>query len=86
MLERVVELLAPALDTPGAIAVDGTLGLGGHAEALLKTHPGLRLVGVDRDTTALERTRQRLAPFADRIDLVHARVLRHSPHPGRTRY
>jgi 16S rRNA (cytosine1402-N4)-methyltransferase len=52
--------------------VDGTLGLGGHAEALLRAHPGLRLVGVDRDTTALERARQRLAPYADRIDLVHA--------------
>lgn len=72
MLERVVELLAPALQQPGAIAVDGTLGLGGHAEALLRAHPGLRLVGVDRDTTALERARQRLAPYADRIDLVHA--------------
>jgi len=67
-----VELLAPALQQPGAIAVDGTLGLGGHAEALLRAHPGLRLVGVDRDTTALERARQRLAPYADRIDLVHA--------------
>ncbi|GAB7099250.1 16S rRNA (cytosine(1402)-N(4))-methyltransferase RsmH [Thermobifida fusca] len=52
--------------------MDGTLGLGGHAEALLRAHPGLRLVGVDRDTTALERARQRLAPYADRIDLVHA--------------
>jgi len=67
-----VELLAPALQQPGAIAVDGTLGLGGHAEALLRAHPGLRLVGVDRDTTALERARQRLTPYADRIDLVHA--------------
>ncbi len=67
-----MELLAPALQQPGAIAVDGTLGLGGHAEALLRAHPGLRLVGVDRDTTALERARQRLAPYADRIDLVHA--------------
>ncbi|GAA3975909.1 16S rRNA (cytosine(1402)-N(4))-methyltransferase RsmH [Thermobifida alba] len=72
MLERVLELLAPALDRPDAVVVDGTLGLGGHAAALLAAHPGLRLVGVDRDTTALERSRRRLAPFADRVDLAHA--------------
>ncbi|WP_432707395.1 16S rRNA (cytosine(1402)-N(4))-methyltransferase RsmH [Nocardiopsis ansamitocini] len=72
MLDRVLEVLAPALSEPGAVVVDGTLGLGGHSEALLCAHPGLRLVGVDRDTTALERSAQRLAPFADRIDLVHA--------------
>ncbi|KUP95369.1 16S rRNA (cytosine(1402)-N(4))-methyltransferase RsmH [Thermobifida cellulosilytica] len=72
MLERVLELLAPALEQPGAVVVDGTLGLGGHSAALLDAHPGLRLVGVDRDTTALERSRRRLAPHADRVSLVHA--------------
>ncbi|MBB6121448.1 16S rRNA (cytosine(1402)-N(4))-methyltransferase RsmH [Nocardiopsis algeriensis] len=72
MLDRIVELLAPALDRPGAVLVDGTLGLGGHSEALLKACPEMRLVGVDRDTTALERSAARLAPYADRVHLVHA--------------
>lgn len=72
MRDRIVELLAPALRDPGAVAVDATLGAGGHAEALL--HQGIRLVGIDRDTTALDRARQRLSPFGDRVDvdLVHA--------------
>ncbi|WP_255342309.1 16S rRNA (cytosine(1402)-N(4))-methyltransferase RsmH [Nocardiopsis sp. CNT312] len=72
MLDRIVELLAPALDTPGALLVDGTLGLGGHSEALLRACPGARLVGVDRDPTALERSARRLAPYADRTHFVHA--------------
>ncbi|PDP88800.1 16S rRNA (cytosine(1402)-N(4))-methyltransferase [Glycomyces fuscus] len=72
MLDRIVELLAPALDRPGAVLVDGTLGLGGHSEALLRACPGMRLVGVDRDTTALERSAARLAPYADRTHFVHA--------------
>ncbi|MFD0776417.1 16S rRNA (cytosine(1402)-N(4))-methyltransferase RsmH [Streptomonospora algeriensis] len=72
MLDRIVDLLSPALSEPGAVLVDGTLGLGGHAAALLEAHPRLHLVGLDRDTTALERSRSRLAPFGDRVDLVHA--------------
>ncbi|MGH8828817.1 MAG: 16S rRNA (cytosine(1402)-N(4))-methyltransferase, partial [Jiangellaceae bacterium] len=50
MLERVVDLLAPSLDQPGAVVVDATLGMGGHAEALLRRCPNARLVGLDRDT------------------------------------
>lgn len=72
MLDRIVELLAPALSRPGAVLVDGTLGLGGHAEALLKACPELRLIGVDRDITALERSALRLQPYADRTHFVHA--------------
>lgn len=72
MLDRIVELLAPALTGPGAVLVDGTLGLGGHSEALLQACPNLRLVGVDRDTTALERSAERLRPYADRTHFVHA--------------
>lgn len=71
MLERCLELLAPALDRPGAVLVDATLGLGGHAEAFLARFPGLHLVGLDRDTAALAHSEERLAPYASRIDLVH---------------
>ncbi|MBL9016499.1 MAG: 16S rRNA (cytosine(1402)-N(4))-methyltransferase RsmH [Myxococcales bacterium] len=52
--------------------VDGTLGGAGHAEALLDTLPEARLIGIDRDPTALEAARARLARFADRTRLVHA--------------
>ncbi len=72
LLERCIELLSPALTSPGAVLVDATLGMGGHAEALLQRLPGLHLVGLDRDPEALAIATTRLAPFADRIDLVHA--------------
>lgn len=71
MLERTLDLLAPALDRDGAVLLDATLGLGGHAEAALIRHPGLTLVGLDRDTDALTRAGDRLAPFDDRVHLVH---------------
>lgn len=71
LLERCIDLLAPALERPGAILIDATLGLGGHAEAFLQRFPELHLVGLDRDTDALALTAERLAPYADRIDLVH---------------
>ena len=72
MLDRVVDLLAPALDRPGAVVVDATLGLGGHAEALLRRCSRVRLVGLDRDPEALTRARERLAPFGARVEAVHA--------------
>jgi 16S rRNA (cytosine1402-N4)-methyltransferase len=72
LLERVLALLGPALVDRPAVAVDATLGLGGHAEALLREHPQLTLVGLDRDPDALARSRARLAAFAGRIHLVHA--------------
>jgi len=72
LLERTVELLAPALQREGAVLVDGTLGMGGHAEAFLQRFPQLTLVGIDRDTDALAIAGERLAPFAGRTHLVHA--------------
>ncbi|GAA2790765.1 16S rRNA (cytosine(1402)-N(4))-methyltransferase RsmH [Kribbella solani] len=72
MLERVVALLAPALARPGAVLVDATLGLGGHSEAFLRQFPDVRLIGLDRDPAALRLAGERLAPFAERITLVHA--------------
>ncbi len=70
--DRVVELLEPALADPGSVCVDGTLGMGGHAEAVLERCPEARLVGIDRDQEALDLAGQRLAPYADRLTLVHA--------------
>ncbi|TWG23875.1 16S rRNA (cytosine(1402)-N(4))-methyltransferase RsmH [Actinoplanes teichomyceticus] len=72
LLERCLELLGPALARPGAVHVDFTLGLGGHAEAVLERYPDVVLIGLDRDTEALAHSRHRLARFAERIHLVHA--------------
>ena len=51
---------------------DGTLGLGGHAAAILSACPGARLIGIDRDADALEVAGERLSPFAGRVTLVQA--------------
>ena len=72
-LERTLELLAPALQEPGALVVDMTVGLGGHAEALLDHFPHIQLLGIDRDPRALALSAERLAPHSDRLTLVHAR-------------
>ncbi|GAB3617632.1 16S rRNA (cytosine(1402)-N(4))-methyltransferase RsmH [Okibacterium endophyticum] len=71
MLSRCVELLAPALERPGAVLVDATLGMGGHAEAMLERFPDLVLVGLDRDRDALAIAEGRLSAFSDRVHLVH---------------
>ena len=70
--DRVVELLAPALQQPGAVYVDATLGMGGHTEAILRACPGARAVGIDRDTEALALAGERLAGFGERFVPVHA--------------
>jgi 16S rRNA (cytosine1402-N4)-methyltransferase len=72
LLARCLELLAPTLDRPNAVHVDATLGLGGHAEAVLQRHPGVRVIGLDRDPHALAFSRRRLERFGARISLVHA--------------
>jgi 16S rRNA (cytosine1402-N4)-methyltransferase len=73
LADRVTALLAPALTGPGAVLVDATLGRAGHARALLEACPGLLLIGVDADLAAIEAARDLLAPYADRVTLVHAR-------------
>ena len=55
----------------GSLIVDGTLGDGGHTELLLKNTTSVRVLGIDRDLRAIERAEKRLAPFRDRITLVH---------------
>lgn len=72
LLDRVVALLAPALDHEGAVLVDATLGLGGHTEAVLTRCEPARVIGVDRDQDALALAGARLAPFGDRFTGVHA--------------
>jgi 16S rRNA (cytosine1402-N4)-methyltransferase len=86
MLSEIVALLAPVLGPESLAAVgaatdagagwpvlvDCTLGLGGHAEALLTACPQAHLVGLDRDPQALALASRRLAPFADRTTLVEA--------------
>ncbi len=73
LLERTLELLDPALRRESAVVVDATLGMGGHALALLRAHPGATLIGLDRDPAALRLAEQRLGDYADRTHLVHAR-------------
>jgi 16S rRNA (cytosine1402-N4)-methyltransferase len=79
LLDRVVALVAPALHLPDGsgsrehtLLVDATLGLGGHAEAVLERCPDAHLIGIDRDVHALDRSRTRLAPYGERVTLVHA--------------
>jgi 16S rRNA (cytosine1402-N4)-methyltransferase len=73
MLRQVLDLLAPALSAPAAVVVDATVGLGGHAAAMLAAYPELRLIGLDRDPAALERSAARLAGFGPRVRLIHTR-------------
>ena len=70
LVREVVELLRPGR---GGLFVDATLGLGGHAEALLDASPDVRLVGIDRDPDALRLSRERLARFGERFTAVEGR-------------
>lgn len=75
LLDRVVALVAPALDRADletTVYVDATLGLGGHSEAVLDACPRAHLVGIDRDPHALERAERRLERFSGRTSFVHA--------------
>lgn len=70
MVDEVVEYLEPA--STGLI-LDGTLGGGGHARALLEAWKGCRVRGVDRDPDALAAASRQLRGFGDRVTLVRAR-------------
>lgn len=70
MTTEVLELLRPRA---GGRYIDGTLGGAGHAAAILQaSEPDGRLLGLDADADALERARQRLAPFGERAVLVQS--------------
>ncbi len=70
MVGEIVQVFAAV---PAGVVVDATVGGGGHARALLDAHAHLELVGVDRDPAALAAAAQVLAPFGERVQLVHAR-------------
>ncbi len=72
LADRIVDLLRPALSEGPARYVDGTLGLAGHAQAVLTACPRASLIGIDRDPEAIALARARLAPFGDRVQLFHA--------------
>ena len=69
LLEETLKFLAPER---GGLFVDCTVGLGGHSEAILKSSPDTRVIGMDLDPAALDYTRQRLAPFGDRFHAFQA--------------
>lgn len=69
---RITGLLSPSLDHPGAVFLDGTLGMGGHTEAILQACPHATAYGVDRDTDALRMAGERLAAYGARFQPVHA--------------
>jgi 16S rRNA (cytosine1402-N4)-methyltransferase len=69
LLDEAMEIL---VRDGGEIFVDATLGLGGHAEALLERLSNARLIGIDQDTEATEQARKRLERFGSRATIVHA--------------
>jgi 16S rRNA (cytosine1402-N4)-methyltransferase len=72
MLDQVATLLGPALAADGAVLLDATLGRAGHTRALLAAYPGLMVIGVDADATAIEESRAALAGDAGRVTLVQS--------------
>jgi len=69
MAEEVLNLLQCK---PGGMYVDGTIGLGGHAQAILeRIQPGGQLIGIDRDKESLERVHGRLKGFGPSLRLLH---------------
>jgi 16S rRNA (cytosine1402-N4)-methyltransferase len=69
MRDEVVRALSPR---PGGVYVDATLGAAGHTVALLEAEPRARILGLDRDPSAIAAAEERLAPVADRVMLVRA--------------
>jgi 16S rRNA (cytosine1402-N4)-methyltransferase len=69
LLRETIELLEAER---GGLFVDGTLGLGGHSEAILEASQETRVIGIDRDRAALELAGKRLAQYGSRFRAVHA--------------
>lgn len=66
---EVVSLFAAV---PSGVVLDATVGGGGHAASLLAAYPALRVLGLDRDPSALEAAARLLAPFGDRVSLIRS--------------
>lgn len=73
--KHVSVLLPECIDSlnirPEGVYVDGTLGMGGHSEEIAKRLTTGKLIGIDRDDTAIRRAGERLRPYGDRVQLVH---------------
>lgn len=73
--KHVSVLLPECIDSlnirPEGVYVDGTLGMGGHSEEIAKRLTTGKLIGIDRDETAIRRAGERLRPYGDRVQLVH---------------
>ena len=69
MRDEVVRAIAPRR---GGVYVDATLGAGGHTVALLEVEPKARIIGIDRDATAVTAAEERLAPVANRVVLIRS--------------
>jgi len=70
MVGEVVDLFAPV---PAGTVVDATTGGAGHSRALLDAHPHVRITGLDQDPVAVAAAQERLAPYGDRAEVIHAR-------------
>ncbi|HYD09519.1 MAG TPA: 16S rRNA (cytosine(1402)-N(4))-methyltransferase RsmH [Acidimicrobiales bacterium] len=70
MVEEVVDLFAAV---PAGTVVDATTGGAGHARAILDAHPHVRITGLDQDPVAVAAARERLAPYGERAEVIHAR-------------
>jgi 16S rRNA (cytosine1402-N4)-methyltransferase len=72
-LDRCIELLTPAIQNSASpVFVDATLGLGGHSYEMLNRFPNLTLIGIDRDTSAIEKASARLSEFGNRVNIAHS--------------
>lgn len=72
-LDRCIELLTPAIsNSTSPVFVDATLGLGGHSFEMLNRFPNLTLIGIDRDTSAIEKASARLSEFGNRVNIAHS--------------
>jgi 16S rRNA (cytosine1402-N4)-methyltransferase len=68
----VAEILAVFEPMPDGVFVDATVGGGGHSRAILDAHAGVSVIGLDRDRDALDAAARSLAPYGDRVRLVHS--------------
>ena len=75
-LERCIDLLSPSIEKAiaergVAVVVDATLGMGGHSKAILAKFPNVRIIGFDRDLTAIEIAKRNIGPLLERLTIVH---------------